>query len=94
MMKVHMDNSRLHSALEILQAMGRMKIKRLAHPPCSPYLSPCNFWFFARAKTTLLNRRFADADANAVIEALTDLWDCVNFDELQSVFRNWIERLE
>jgi hypothetical protein len=29
-----------------------------------------------------------------VIEALTNLWDSVTFEELHSVFLNWIERLE
>jgi hypothetical protein len=38
----------------------------------------------------LQNQRFADADA--VIEALTDLFDSVTFEELQSVFQNWIGR--
>jgi hypothetical protein len=40
----------------------------------------------------LQNRRFSDADA--VIEALTDLFDSVTFEELQNVFQNWIERFE
>jgi hypothetical protein len=69
-----------------------MKTERLAHPPYSPDLSPCDFWFFGRAKTALQNRRFTDADA--VIEALTDLFDSVTFEELQKVFQNGIERLE
>jgi hypothetical protein len=51
--------------------MGRMKVDGLVHPPCSPDLSPCDFWFFGPAKTALLDRRFADADA--VVEALTNL---------------------
>jgi hypothetical protein len=77
--------------VETLQAIGRMKIERLAHPPYSPNLSPCDFCFFGLAKTALQNRRFADADA--VVDALTDLFDSLTFEELQSVFQNWIERL-
>jgi histone-lysine N-methyltransferase SETMAR len=65
-----------------------MKIERLAHPPYSPDLSPCDFWFFGSAKTALQNRRFTGADA--VIAALTDLLDRVPFEKLQ----NWIERLK
>jgi hypothetical protein len=30
--------------------------------------------------------------ADAMVRALTDLFDRVTFDELQSVFQNWIER--
>jgi histone-lysine N-methyltransferase SETMAR len=91
-MSIHMDNCLGHQALETSRAIGRMKIERLVHPPYSPDLSPCDFCFFERAKTTLQNSRFADADA--VIEALTNLFDSVTFEGLQSVFRNWIERLE
>jgi histone-lysine N-methyltransferase SETMAR len=69
-----------------------MKTERLAHPPYSPDLSPCDFWSSGRTKTALQNRRFTDADA--VIEALTDLFSSVTFEELQNVFQNWIERLE
>jgi hypothetical protein len=32
--------------------------------------------------------------ADAMVRALTDLFDSVTFDELQSVFQNWIERLK
>jgi hypothetical protein len=91
-MKLHMDNSRVKNALETLQAIGRMKIERLTHPAYSADLSLCDFWFFGLAKIALQNRRFTDADA--VIEALTDLFDSVTFEELQNVFQNWIERLE
>jgi histone-lysine N-methyltransferase SETMAR len=91
-MRIHIDNCRVQNVLETSQAIGRMKIKRLAHPPDSPDLSPCDSWFFGRAKTALQNRRLTDADA--VIEALTDLFDNVSFEELQNVFQNWIERLE
>jgi hypothetical protein len=29
-----------------------------------------------------------------MVRALTDLFDSVTFDELQSLFQNWIERLK
>jgi hypothetical protein len=38
------------------------------------------------------HRRFADADV--VGKGLTDFFDNVTSDELQSVFQNWIERLK
>jgi hypothetical protein len=69
-----------------------MKVERLAHPLYSPDLSPYDFQFFAWAKTALQNRRFADVDP--VVQALTDLLGSVTFEELQSVFPNWIERLK
>jgi hypothetical protein len=90
-MKIQMDNCREHNALETSRAIGRMKIERLIQSPYSPELSPCNFCFLGRAKDALLNQRFADADA--VIEAFTNLFGSVTFEELQSLFRNSIERL-
>jgi hypothetical protein len=32
--------------------------------------------------------------SDAMVGALTDLFDSVTFEELQSVFQNWIERLK
>jgi hypothetical protein len=67
-------------------------VERLAHPPYSLALSPCEFSFFGRARTALQNRRLADE--NVPVEALTDLFHSITFEELQSVFQNWIERLK
>jgi hypothetical protein len=47
---------------------------------------------FRWVKTALQNRRFADADVT--VRALTELFDSVTFEELQSVFQNEFERLE
>jgi hypothetical protein len=72
--------------METLQAIGRMKIERLADPAYSPELNQSNFCFFGSVKTALQNRRFADA--NAVVDALTDLRETVTFEELRSGFQN------
>jgi hypothetical protein len=40
----------------------------------------------------LQNQSFVDADE--LLEALTDMFDSVTFEELQSVFQNWIKRLD
>jgi hypothetical protein len=69
-----------------------MKIERLDHPSYSPDLELCDLWFFGWDTTALRNQAFPDADT--VVEALTDLFDGVTFEELQTVVQNWIERLE
>jgi histone-lysine N-methyltransferase SETMAR len=71
-LKIHMDNCRVHNAMEASQAIGRIKIKRLAHPPYSPDLSPCDFWFFGWAKTALQNRRCTDVVKNIVTRPFFD----------------------
>jgi hypothetical protein len=88
-MKIHMDDCRVHHTLETSRKIRRMKIERLSRPP---HRSPDNFWFFGSAKTALRDRTFADADT--VVEPLTDHFEGVTFEALQSVFQNWIERLE
>jgi hypothetical protein len=88
MMKIHMHNRGVHNARETSKEMRRMKIERVVHPPYSPDPSSCNFWFFERAKAALRDRRCANADA--MVEALMNLWDSITFEELQSVFQNWL----
>jgi histone-lysine N-methyltransferase SETMAR len=68
-----------------------MKLQRLDHPAYSPDLSPCDFWFFGRAKTAMQNHSVQNPDK--LIEALTNLFDSITCEELQSVFHNWIRRL-
>jgi hypothetical protein len=63
-----------------------MKTERLANPAYLPELRQSGLCFFGSVKTTLQNRRFRDADA--VVEALTDLFDSVTFEELRSGFQN------
>jgi hypothetical protein len=63
-----------------------MKIERLADPPYSPELSQSDFCFFGSVKTALQDRRFADADA--VVEARTAMFDSVTVEELQNGFQN------
>jgi hypothetical protein len=85
-LKIHMDNCRVHNALDTADKHGSMKPTRLPRPPYSPDLSLCDFWFFGRAKTALQNQSFVDAAE--LLEALTNLFDSVTFEELQSVFQH------
>jgi histone-lysine N-methyltransferase SETMAR len=87
-----MDNCRVHNALDTADTLRVMKLPRVPHPPYSPDLSPCDFWFFGRAKVALQNQSFVDTDE--LLEALTDLSDSVTFGDLQSVFQDWMKRLD
>jgi hypothetical protein len=44
-MKININDCRVHNALDTLQAIGRIKIERLAYPSSSAGLSPGNFEF-------------------------------------------------
>jgi hypothetical protein len=66
-------------------------IARLPHPPYSRGLSPCDFWLFGMLKEILKDREFHSHDE--IEEAITIAWNDITFDEVQSVFHNWMNRL-
>jgi hypothetical protein len=80
------------TTLETAERNRKNELEGLFHPPYSFDLNPCDVWVFGPAKTAWRNRRFVDL--NHVVEALTNLFDNVAFDELQHVFQSWIRRLE
>jgi hypothetical protein len=51
-------------------------------------LSLCDFWFFGYAKEQLIT------DRSDLEDKLTDIWEHISRNVLQSVFFKWIERLE
>jgi hypothetical protein len=63
----------------------------MPHPPYSPDISPCNFWLFGTSKEILRDREFSSNDEieNAITQARNDL----TFDDVQSVFQDWIRHL-
>jgi histone-lysine N-methyltransferase SETMAR len=47
---VHMDNSLCHNRRKVTDEFNNRKLQRVAHPPYSPDLSPCDFWLFDMLK--------------------------------------------
>jgi hypothetical protein len=47
---IHMNNSMCHNSRKIADKILDAKLERLLHPPCSPDLSPRNFWLFGMLK--------------------------------------------
>jgi hypothetical protein len=45
-----MDNSTCHSGRKVTDEFDNRKLQRVAHPPYSPDLSPCDFWLFDMLK--------------------------------------------
>jgi hypothetical protein len=91
-MSIHMENCQVHNAAVSMAKIEKLKLTRLAHPAYSADISPCDCWSFGRAKGALQNRTFLDS--TALLEALAECSTTISFDELQSVFLNWITRLE
>jgi hypothetical protein len=88
---VHIDNLMGHNGSKVVSKFGKHHIARLPHPPDLRDLSPCDFWFFGMLKGILKNREFHSYDE--IEEVITMAWNDLTFDEVQSVFHNWMNRL-
>jgi histone-lysine N-methyltransferase SETMAR len=53
-------NAPVHDALRVREFLAKNSIKKMNHPPYSPKLAPCDFWFFIKLKNALKEQRFAD----------------------------------
>jgi hypothetical protein len=58
------------------------------HPPYSPDLSPCNFWFFGMTKEKMKDREFFSAQES--LSRLSDAWNDLTVEDIQRVFFEWI----
>jgi histone-lysine N-methyltransferase SETMAR len=66
-------------------------ISRMPHPPYSLDISPCDFWLFGMLKQVLRDREFSLSDE--IEDAIAQAWNDLTFDDVQSVFQNWIRRV-
>jgi hypothetical protein len=64
---------------------------RVPHPVYSPDPSPCDFWFFGYAKERMKDQAITDDDLE---DKLTEVWGSMSENVLQSLFHEWMERLE
>jgi histone-lysine N-methyltransferase SETMAR len=86
-----MDNSKCHNAKEITGKLQQKHITRAPHPPYSPDLSPCDFWFFGMVKQKIKDREFCSAQE--LLRSLSDAWSDLTFEDIQGVFLEWMNRL-
>jgi hypothetical protein len=89
--RVHMDNSLCHNRAKITSEFQKHHLARMMHPPSSPDISPCDFWLFGMLKGIRKDQEFVSSEEIEV--AIADLWNGLTFDDVQSVFRNWMSRL-
>mgnify|MGYP001073832873 CR=1 FL=1 len=89
---VHMDNSKVHNGFKSVDFLNEARLKRTPHPAYSPDISPCDFWLFARCKNLLEEKVILNDEQ--LINEIQNIFDTLTFEELQSVFNEWIRRLE
>jgi hypothetical protein len=81
----HMDSSACHDGHKITDQLTVADIARAPHPPYSPDLSSCNFWFYGFLKESMKGMELPADDQS--VEAITTIWRGVIFDTLQFMFQ-------
>jgi hypothetical protein len=76
---------------KVVSKLDKHHTARLPHPFYSPDLRPCDFWLFGTLKGILKDREYHSPDE--IEEAITMAWNDLTFNEVQSVFHNWMNRL-
>jgi hypothetical protein len=89
---VHMDSSRCDNGHKGIDELENLNLVRVAHPPYSRHLSPYDFRLFAMLKQNIQDRLFDTTEE--IMMAIRKVWSEVTFEDLQSVFFNWIQRVE
>jgi histone-lysine N-methyltransferase SETMAR len=91
-MIIHMDNRKGHYWAKMTERLEEFEPTGLFHPPYSPEISPCDFWFFVWSKNEMRGQQFRGLDDVRVF--LSDLWRNLDLSRLILVYHEWITRLE
>jgi hypothetical protein len=79
---LHHDNT-----LSVKTFVAKHKIPVLEHPPCSPGLTPCDFFLFPKIKFALKGTCFQSVDA--VKAKVTEVMKKLSEKDLQHCFQQW-----
>jgi hypothetical protein len=91
-MMIHMDTCKGHNSASTTQRLEAFQVIRLADPPCSPDISPCDSWFFGWSKDMMKGHQFQSLDD--VQAFLVDLSSNSDQSTLISIYNGWTARLE
>jgi histone-lysine N-methyltransferase SETMAR len=91
-MMIHLHNCKVHNSERTTRQFHDFQVTRLPHPPYSPDISPCDFWFFGWSREQMRGYEFRVADE--VRSFRFNLWENVDHDSIILVYREWIERLQ
>jgi transposase len=84
-------NNSIPNRSKVASKFEQHHIFRLPHPPYSPEISPCEFWLFGLLKGIMKDRKFHSHEE--IEEAITVAWDDLTFEDVQSIFYDWMRRL-
>jgi hypothetical protein len=86
-----MDNSTCQDGSKVVSKLEQHHIFRLPHQPYSPDILPCAFWLFGLLKGIMKDREFHSHEE--LEEAIMVVWADLTFEDVQSIFYDWIRRL-
>jgi hypothetical protein len=89
---VHTDNASAHNSGMTQNFFRHNPLTRLLHPPCSPDISPSDFYLFGKVKNALIVGEIPDEID--LLEAVTEALNGISGAELQCVFQSWSKRVE
>ena len=87
---LHHDNAPAHSSHLVQQFLTKHGTAQLQQPPCSPDLSPCDFFLFPRLKKVLKGHRF-EATEDIKRNSTKRLLDNPK-EEFEKCFQQWQKR--
>jgi hypothetical protein len=79
------------NSAKITEKLAKEHIVRAPQSPYSPYFSPCDFLLFGMLKEKMKDGVFQSEQY--ILAAITRSWNELTFEDIQRVFRNWMERL-
>jgi hypothetical protein len=88
---LRMSNSKCHNAKKITRKLQQKHITRAPHPPHSPELSSCDFWFFGMVEQKIKDHEFCSAQG--ILRSLSGSWSDLTLEDIQRVFLEWMDRL-
>jgi hypothetical protein len=75
---------------KVVSRFKKHHVPRFPRPFHSPDIIPCHFYLFGMLKRVLKDRECNSSDE--IEEAIMKVWDELTFDEMHSVFHNWMNR--
>jgi hypothetical protein len=88
---VHVDNAPAHNSRMTRNFFEHNPLKRPPHPPYSPDIFPSGFYLFGKGEGMLIRQEIPDEIS--LLDAVTESLNGISTDELQRVFRSWVERI-
>jgi histone-lysine N-methyltransferase SETMAR len=89
---LHFDNAPVHNTEGVRENLASFGFRGMEHPPYSPDLAPCDFFLFGAMKQWFAGQHFTAIDDQLMrVEALLR---GLSADFLQTVFQEWIRRLQ